>query len=369
MGKKLTTEEFIQKAKNIHGNKYDYSETKYVNSKSKVVIICKKHGKFLQQPSNHLQGKGCRKCSCNLSQEEFILRCKKVHGNKYDYSNTIYLGQNFSIDIICPTHGIYKQRAYNHLIGNGCFKCAKNRKLDLAEFIARANKVHNNFYNYNKVNYKNSISKIIIICPIHGEFLQNPQDHLTGYGCTKCSNNYQIRCKKEFSEKFSKIHNNKYDYSLVEYKNNNTKVKIICPIHGIFEQKPRTHLNYGCPKCYNPGYSLDRWVINCNNKKRSKLYIIHCFNKTEEFIKIGITSGTIQSRFRSSLLPYEYKIIKEIDTPPNIAWREEKRLHKLYKSFKYKPLKSFDGQFECFSLDILPFVENSTDLYPLIKYQ
>ena len=303
-----------------------------------------------------------------ITDEEYILQASKSHNFKYKYLDIFSENGRKYFKIVCPIHGEFVQRTDIHLRKGECLLCTKNGKLTLKYFIEESNKVHNNKYSYDRAVYVNTRTKITITCPIHGDFAQLPQSHLNGFGCSRCSNNIKPS-DEEFIEKFSKIHNNKYDYSLVNYgKNNKEKVKIICPIHGIFEQSPRLHLNYGCPKCYNPGYSLEKWIINCNNTKSSKLYIIQCFDEAEDFIKIGITSKTIQDRFRSSLLPYEYKIIKEIDTPPDIAWKEEKSLHKLYKDFKYTPLKSFDGHLECFTKDILPLIENSTDLYPPSDY-
>lgn len=129
------------------------------------------------------------------------------------------------------------------------------KTLTQEEFIKKANAVHNNFYDYTISIYNGCRTKIKIICPVHGEFEQVPYYHLQGSKCPKCANFSSSKKRKKPIEVFIKksniIHNHKYDYSLVEYKNNTSKIKIICPIHGEFEQMPVKHLNkkQGCPMC------------------------------------------------------------------------------------------------------------------------
>lgn len=304
-----------------------------------------------------------------ITDEEYIIRANEIHNFKYKYISLINIKNRKYFKILCSTHGEFIQRTDIHLNKGICPLCTKNGKLTLNHFIKESNRVHFYKYNYSKTIYTNNRTKVLITCPEHGDFKQMPQSHLLGFGCTKCTNNYKVQSKEEFIDKFSKIHNDKYDYSLVKYgQNNNEKVKIICPIHGIFESTPRNHLYSGCPKCYIPGYTLEKWINTCNNSKNSTLYIVECYNELEKFIKIGLTSKSINIRFNSTNIPYNHHIIKEIKTPPDVAWKEEKRLHVLYKAFRYKPLKSFDGQFECFTTDIVPFIKNSTDLYPPTLY-
>jgi hypothetical protein len=162
------------------------------------------------------------------------------------------MDSKIKVKIICPIHGIFEQRPNDHLSGYGCKYCANNIKYTNNIFIEKANVKHNNFYDYSLVEYKNNKIKVKIVCPIHGVFEQRPNDHLNGRGCPMCKN-VQKHTNIKFIEKVNKIHNNFYDYSLVEYINNRYKIKIICPIHGIFIQKPLLHLNgCGCPQCYNP---------------------------------------------------------------------------------------------------------------------
>ena len=270
---KLTKEKFIEKAKEVHGNKYDYSKVEYINSQTKVCIICKKHGEFWQKPNSHLLGCGCNKCAiekksklATKTTDSFIERAKKLHGDKYDYSKVEYKGKDIKVCIICPKHGEFWQMPHNHLNGAGCPKC-KNEYIskkysDTTEtFIEKAKKVHGDKYDYSKVNYINSQTKVCIICPEHGEFWQRPNNHLNGWGCSKCSGS-EKKTTKTYIEQAKLVHGDKYDYSELEYINNKTKVQIICKEHGVFETYPNNHLymGIGCPKCTI--YKLEKKVMD-----------------------------------------------------------------------------------------------------------
>jgi very-short-patch-repair endonuclease len=187
MPKKLTTVEFIEKAKNIHGNKYDYSFVEYINNHIKVKIICSIHGVFEQRPIEHLSGCGCLKCSGkNKTTTDFISEANLIHNNKYDYSLVNYKNSKLKIKIICKKHGMFEQKSNNHLIGQGCSKCVKKHKPTTKEFIQNAIKIHSNKYDYSLVDYINNSTKINIICKKHGIFKQIPNSHLNGRGCPKC---------------------------------------------------------------------------------------------------------------------------------------------------------------------------------------
>ena len=276
MSKKKTKEEFIKEATEKHEGKYDYSKVDYVKNNIKVCIICPKpeHGEFWQRPNAHLSGYGCPKCGIEkqtCTTDEFIAKAKKIHGDKYDYSKVRYVDAKTKVCIICPEHGKFEQRPSGHLKGYGCPKCAyevkgKRRRSSLTNFIKKARKVHGDKYDYSKVDYVNSATKICIICPEHGEFLQTPDVHTRGHGCPKCKgdkiSDIKTSTKEEFIKKTRKVHGDKYDYSKVDYVNNYTKVCIICPEHGEFYQKPFHHTNgHGCPKC-NLSH-LERNVMKC----------------------------------------------------------------------------------------------------------
>nr|DAK04438.1 MAG TPA: restriction enzyme [Bacteriophage sp.] len=274
---RLSKEEFITKARSIHGDKYDYSKVEYVNSYTKVCIICSEHGEFWQTPNGHLQGQGCHKCkgdknreSKTSTKEDFIKKAREIHGQKYDYSKVEYVNNKTKVCINCREHGEFWQVPSNHIQGNNCPECAKiarsdSRRLSKEDFIKKAREKHKDKYDYSKVNYVNCETKVCIICtePEHGEFWQIPSSHLNGNGCPKCGGCY-VQTKEEFIIKAKEIHGDKYDYSKVEYVNNKTKVCINCREHGEFWQTPNAHLSgQGCSKCsgkYSP--TKEEWIAS-----------------------------------------------------------------------------------------------------------
>lgn len=196
--------------------------------------------------------------SLKLTNDIFLSKAKMLHDNFYDYSLAVYVNYNTKVKIICPIHGVFEQTPNVHLNGHGCTKCGvskkKNIKKTLNEFISEANKVHLNKYDYSSSIYEGAHMKIKIICPIHGVFEQTPNTHLRNCGCKKCgdlsTSNKLSMSIEVFLDKAKILHSDKYDYSLVKYLNSYSKIKIICPIHGLFEQTPNTHLNgHGCLKC------------------------------------------------------------------------------------------------------------------------
>ena len=212
--KKLTTEEFIKKAKETHGDKYDYSKTEYINKRTKVEIICPIHGSFFQFPEIHYnRGSGCPKCaslkkseSRKFSNEEIIKQFKEIHGDKYDYSKVEYVNIDTPVEIICPIHGSFFQSPYEHKKGANCPKCY-GREKTTEEFIKKAREVHGDKYDYSKVEYINAYSKVEIICPEHGSFFQTYISHvLLNQNCPRCSNSYKGEEKIRLLLKEKKIH-------------------------------------------------------------------------------------------------------------------------------------------------------------------
>lgn len=264
--RKLTTKEFIGRARKIHGRAYDYTRVKYVKSTEEVIIICRKHGPFPQTPKNHLHRAGCSKCGISRraekqadSRDTFISKGRRKHGSRFDYSKVKYRRWNQPVIIICGVHGRFRVKPNKHLFSKngGCLDCAKRPKKDTKRFIKDARKVHGKRYDYSQVEYVNDRTHVIIICRKHGPFPQSPSDHLQGQDCADCKG----RPKKDterFIKEARKVHGERYDYSKVDYINNRTDVTIICPIHGPFPQTPGHHLNeQGCSDCadfgFNPG--------------------------------------------------------------------------------------------------------------------
>ena len=195
---KYDTSSFTKKAKEIHGGKYDYSKVEYTDQKTKVCIICPKHGEFWIRPSHHINTgcnrRGCPICGDELRREKtrkktdwFIEKAKEIHGGKYDYSKVEYIHTMSGVTIICPEHGEFIQTPNRHLSGHGCPKCGGNYPLTKESFIEKAKNIHGNKYDYSKVEYTgNCKSKVCIICPKHGEFWQYAHQHLQGRGCPLC---------------------------------------------------------------------------------------------------------------------------------------------------------------------------------------
>ena len=261
----LRQSKFIEKAKSIHNNKYDYSKVVYKNIHHKVCIICPEHGEFYQDPASHLKGCGCPECGNKKIWEtqkkyttEYIISLfKNTHKDKYDYSKVNYIDSQTKVCVICPEHGEFWILSSHHIKGVNCPKCMGNAKYTTNSWISKAKEIHNSKYDYSKVDYVNGQTKVCIICPKHGEFWQKPQNHLENHGCPYCYNEKRHHQKKaldkeKFIQRANKIHNNKYDYSKVEYINYHTKVCIICPKHGEFWQTPANHIfgsGKGCPQC------------------------------------------------------------------------------------------------------------------------
>jgi len=187
-----------------------------------------------------------------MNKEEIIRRSKEIHGDKYIYDLVEYKNNRSKIKIICPKHGVFEQSPANHIyLKQNCPSCSNKLRLNTDSFINKAKEIHGNKYDYSLVNYKNNFTKVKIICPIHDMFEQKPFHHIIQKsGCLKCSGKNQ-RTTEEFIYLADKIHDGLYDYSLVDYEHVHGKVKIICKKHGIFEQTRNEHINrrQGCPKC------------------------------------------------------------------------------------------------------------------------
>lgn len=196
MPAKLTRERFIERSQLAHADhpdQYDYRQVEYINNLAPVTILCRDHGPFSQRAAHHMDGHGCPRCKaeltskrCSYDQDTFIAKAKAVHGDLYDYSRINYQRTNRRVEIICRDHGPFWQTANSHVSnGSGCPRCVgKNRTTE--GFIAEANVIHNGRYAYDKTDYRTIKDKIIITCPVHGDFDQTAEGHLVGRGCRFC---------------------------------------------------------------------------------------------------------------------------------------------------------------------------------------
>lgn len=309
-----------------------------------------------------------------LTTSEFIERSIDIHGNTYDYSKALYTKMRVKVEIICKVHGAFKQAPHSHLNGIGCAKCGtisqqKNRRHSVDDFISSARKVHKEKYDYSKSVYINSTTKLVIICPDHGEFTQSPNSHLSGSGCKACG--VQDRANKnksntvDFIRKATEVHGDKYRYTNTDYRGTKLKVKITCSHHGEFSQAASDHLaGYGCKLCAKEkaranwiGWGVNKWK-RYGEKSKSfesfKVYLILCRGNGEEFIKAGRTFQKLKHRFDSGYrMPYNYTLISKITGTAKHIYNLEKEVFRIPNLKRYHPQKSFGGQYECIDISEL----------------
>lgn len=260
---------FLKKAELLHGNRYNYSKVDYKNSKTKVIIICRIHGEFLQIPNSHLMGCNCPSCAIDdkklkvdviKESQEFRIDANIKHQNKYTYEKVNYVNKNTDVTITCPTHGDFLQKPVVHLKGISCNRCTRIKNGSISkktrkEVFLNIQKNHGDTYTYPPFDFKNTSQKIEIICKKHGIFTQNLGRHMYGAGCKKCNSRGGSNKKstQEFIDRATKVHNNIYDYSLSNYKSIDQPLDVICKKHGIFKVRPGNHINKKstCPKCTN----------------------------------------------------------------------------------------------------------------------
>lgn len=302
-GKLYTEKDFLEACQKKHYNKYSYENCKFTILTKKINITCKLHGSFLQTARAHMHGAGCPKCikSSKKDLEYFLLKAKEVHGDKYDYSNIKFISMSEKVKILCPNHGEFYQSPSAHVSSKKtCKKCASDsKKIGLDFFIKRSAKIHNGKYDYSKSIYVNGQSKIEIICEKHGSFFQTATQHMAGRGCNKC---YADSMKSNINNIIQKSiisHKIKYDYSKSVYVDCNTKIEIICPKHGSFMQNPLQHANGSdCPYCCGGSCSKieARWLEHINVPKKywqksinatGKIYIVDAYNpETNEIFEL-----------------------------------------------------------------------------------
>lgn len=347
--KSLNTESFIEKAKAIHGAKYDYSKSEYVGYRTNLTIICSIHGEFQQMPVKHLaRGRGCQKCagSFKSTTEEFGAASRLIHGDKFDYSLVDYSNRHTKVKIVCPEHGIFEQRPQAHLRGHSCAACAGMLRGNTDSFVEKVRIVHGDEYDYSRTNYVGANQLVEIICRSHGVFMQTPAAHLNGARCFEC---YGIPrdTTESFIKKALDIHGLKYEYSKIKYKNSQTKIAIICPEHGDFKQKPNSHLNgRGCPSCAEYGFDPSRPAI---------VYYLRVVNPTGGYVyKIGVTNTTVRKRFRAQDQPLITKLRTWKYNNGIDALTHESAVLKRFDLFRYKgPPILLNGNTELFVRDIL----------------
>jgi hypothetical protein len=364
--RKHSTDSFIEKARSLQGERYDYSLVIYTGAHKNVRIICPHHGPFLQSPTNHLARKGCPECGSlaagdarRKTTEHFIAKASAIHHNRYDYSLAEYLGSAAKISIICSAHGPFKQTPSEHLIGSGCAKCgvlarAEARRKTTEEFIYQSVVVHSDRYDYSLVEYLGAVEKVTIVCPDHGPFEQTQNGHLGGKGCYECGIVASSDAKRSTTERFvakaRMVHGERYDYTLVDYVTNRKKIRIICPDHGPFLQSPNDHVDQksGCASCAETGF---------NPSEPGLLYYIAVTTDDGETrYKIGITNYSVHDRFPRAADQARIRVVKtwQFAFGRAAVERESEILYQFAADRYYGPrLLLSGGNTELFTRDIL----------------
>lgn len=306
---------FFEESPVIHDNKYDYSLVEYVDSATKVTIICPIHGEFQQIPASHVAGAGCFQCSrdyCGYNQrdtlETFVEKAKKVHGDLYDYSETKYISQSHKLTIRCKEHGYFSQKSNNHLNGNGCPHCTPEKlrqmfMMSVEDFSERMLNLHPTL-SIDVSTYKGAHESVSVFCKIHGNFEQKARHLLLKHGCKKCANekNRIARSKTEveYIDKFIQVHGDKYDYSESKFSASKNKFTVICKEHGPFKTTAANHLKgKGCPLC-------GQWKSGFRGNKSGTFYILKV---TENTCKFGISN-----KFEDRLKTLQYRCSFTLET-------------------------------------------------------
>lgn len=269
------TKKFIDKAISVHGDKYSYLKTKYTYARNKVTITCPIHGDFSQVAFSHTKGHGCARCAgVGFNKTTNEFIAKAEQIHGKTYDYSKTIYNKSKVVITCSKHGDFYQDPRNHLSGKGCRLCAGNVSMGRGGFVSQAIAIHGDRYTYDLVNYKNRMEKVTIVCKVHGEFLQSPSKHLMGRGCWECSGTSPSN-SNEFIRKAKDIHGNRYDYSKVDYARAIDKVVISCEDHGEFKITPNAHLSgKGCSEC------------NVTSGKPTSIYLL-----SSDFgaVKVGVT--------------------------------------------------------------------------------
>ena len=360
--RRLDIETVIQQFRDVHGDKYDYSNVVYKNVDAKVKIGCSFHGEFLQSPYSHKNGQGCPNCADEyrpnrrLGLEKWIEKWRDRHGDAYDYSLVEDdLTRDSFVTIVCREHGDFQQRAGEHA-RYGCQRCYQpNRRIGTQGWIGLFEEVHAKRYDYSKFEYKGQNVPSTIICDKHGEFQQQPVVHLQGSGCSRC---HYMRgaTTEEWIQRCKEIHGDTYDYSKMDYVRHQDKVTITCKIHGDFEMLIGNHVHktrpQGCPGCSESGFDPESPAV---------LYCMKYSGPMGNFWKIGISvnaegrRNTLQSSIRSTKIYYDY-VVEIEEVHPFEKGKDARKLESTLlemDKLRYFPGEKFDGYQELFSVNPL----------------
>ena len=294
MKTKKSTAQFVEEAKRVFGEKYDYSATEFVGSHYKVRVICPDHGEFEQTARELLKGRGCPHCSGRkpVTTERFVVAGRTAYGDKYNYDKAVCHSVRDKVCVTCPEHGDWWPTALNHMRGKaGCPVCAGNQLVGLAAFIARSTAIHDGKYSYvNVKDYAGSKEYVEILCPEHGPFLQTSMAHLAGQGCPKCAGKGTVTTET-FIALSREIHGDAFDYSKTVFKTTQDKLTLICKKAGHeFKQWYGTHIyqKSGCPVCAGNAFKTTEQFIEDARKVHGDKYDYSLVEYTGKARKVRI---------------------------------------------------------------------------------
>lgn len=297
----------------------------------------------------------------------FISRAVEINGDKYDYSLVEFKHSQENIKIICKVHGVFEQQPSNHLMGGGCKACGyDSRSHTLDSFIEKAINIHGTTYDYSLVDFKSSKERVEIVCKEHGVFTQKPNEHLSGRGCQVCGQLRKFVGLDDFIKRSNEVHNYKFDYSNSVYEHSNSKIEIFCKTHGSFFQKAGAHLlGHQCPKCSGEERALKQhwnYLTRCKLNEelansKGYLYLLEIKSLDEVFIKIGISTNYKKRIARYLEEGLSFNVLKVIETTSVESAIFERKLLNYIKNndLRFIPTLKFKGWTEC---AVLPAKDN-----------
>ena len=354
MSIKKTLDQFINEAQHSHKDEngvpiYSYNHIKeYINNLTKLPVFCpvKDHGIFMSRPTDHIRGAGCPKCAYDkkslqhrLSLEEFIRKARLVHGDKYDYSKVDYVNVMTRVIIICPKHGEFEQRPNDHLRGAGCTKCyhersSKDKFMGGDKFKKRSTIKHKGKYTYDNTIYTGATTKVIITCPEHGDFEQLPNMHLQGRGCPRCKEskgetkiaNYLDQQNISYIREYRLDgYKYRYDFYLEGYN-------LLIEFHGGQHYESREY--YGGKKAFKKRVKHDKAKVELAKRNGIELLVISYLEieQVEEILKYELHTKVKNSKIVD--ISHVYELYCNIDSKKN-------NLHR-YHNILYSYLKDED---------------------------
>lgn len=373
-GVRYSTQQVVERCKDVHGNTYDYSGVRYTGSKEKIEIKCSVHGSFYQTLHSHLNGSGCPKCVGKFKSEDSF-----IEDLKQQYDDTVIYVAGFKnmttkCKFRCNKHGEFSSKPSQVLKSrNGCRVCANEsigKSLStgvssIAKNVESTGKFQVLSINKGDGFSYNSKSKVVVKCVKHGTIEERPYNTLLkSIGCSVCLFEHKRKTRTYDNEKFvslaKDVHGDRYDYSISKYVSSDKRLDVICREHGVFSISPNAHLSgRGCSYCsvnYN-GWSREPFIKYVNEKHSGvcRLYILHCYDKNGEvFLKVGRTCRTLSKRFSSNKeMPYSFDVIYNTESSAEDVFDTERKIKKLFFDYKYSPKIDFGGKTECFKVEAL----------------